>query len=159
MRIPKVAMIRRKNTLQARVGGRPGLSGEVSKKSLAAMEAALGDTARKLSGQLDHAVRHLREKARPGTDDWPKPFYLGAHDIRGIAETCGFGLLGGIAHDLCLYLEALPAPERASEGLLEAYADALVSALGDGATPSEVGRELQGELRRLAIDDVKRLGA
>jgi len=82
-----------------------------------------------------------------------------AHEIRGLAETAGFGVAGRMANGLCLYIDALDgAPfDRATIGLHVEAIGRVVSGEDAGAIANVVAEELTALVIR-KLGEAKALG-
>jgi hypothetical protein len=104
-------------------------------------ECAIQSSRNIMRDAVEDYVRLLDEASR--TMDMEQLF-VQAHEIRGIAETAGFGVAGKMANGLYQYLDALDgaAPDKAAVRLHVEAIQRVVSGEDEGAIANVVAEEL-----------------
>ena len=129
--------------------------GRIDHEAVARAEAALVALSSNYGGWLQEEVDKLesaREVIRTNGADRDKidRLFARAHDLKGLAGTYGFPLVGRIAASLCRLLKMGEARLNAPLALVDAHIKAIKAAVRDNIRDAEtmIGEALASELER-----------
>jgi hypothetical protein len=125
-------------------------AGKRAEQTIAASRSVMRDAVEAYVRALDEASRKMHVDA----------MFAQAHEIRGLAETAGLGVVGRMANGLCLYFDALDgkAPDKETVRLHVEAIQRVVRGEDEGAIANVVAEELTslvirklGESRALGL--------
>jgi chemotaxis protein histidine kinase CheA len=147
-----IEIINPPNALKAKIGG---ALPAVDERAIARAEAALAQLSGHFEDWMEEELSHLLAAwsaydAQGGADAALHELHRRSHDLKGLAGTYGYPLVGRICGSLCkLTGEDLPADApRAPASLLKAHVDAVRAIVASRikAADHPVGLELAAEL-------------
>lgn len=145
-----IGVITPPNTLKAKVGGPlPALD----QKAIARAEAALEKMSSQFAEWIQEELARLLEawaayEAAPGTPASRNELHRRAHDLKGLAPTYGYPLVGRMCASLCKLTGDEHGEIQAPDKLLKAHVDAVKAAVVGKITGADhpVGLALATEL-------------
>ncbi len=138
------------NMLKAKIGGpMPALD----KKAIARAEAELAKMADQFVEWIEEEVKNLNIawaafEADPTAETTTKELHRRSHDLKGLAPTYGYPLIGRVCNTLCKLTADDIGDIKIPQALLKAHVDAVKAMVaGDiKAADHPVGTQLAGEL-------------
>lgn len=145
------------NTLKAKVGGAiPALDQKAIAKAEAALEQMSGQFADWIKEELAHLLDAWAQyEAAHGSPAARNELHRRAHDLKGLAPTYGYPLVGRICASLCKLTGDEHAEINPSEKLLKAHVDATKAAIigkimgADHPVGLALANELEAQVKTL----------
>lgn len=158
-----IEIINPPNMLKAKIGGAmPALDQHAIAKAEAALAKLSGQFADWINEELNHLIAAWEEYEKtPGAPATKNELHRRAHDLKGLAPTYGYPLVGRICGSLCKLTGDEHGEITAPTSLLKAHVDAVKAAVhgkimgADHPVGLALAAELEQRMKELVIQQGK----
>jgi hypothetical protein len=154
------------NVLKTKIGGPlPALDQKAIARAEAALDKMSAQFAEWIKEELEHLLKAWRAyEAEPGTPASRNELHRRAHDLKGLAPTYGYPLVGRICSSLCKLTGDEHGEIHAPDKLLKAHVDAAKAAVvgkimgADHPVGVALAAELEARSKALIVSQIQQKG-